>query len=274
VKTLRNPCNIRYFQREKSIHERLSHPLIVGFEGYLPPMPNRRAQIVTEFVPNGSLADHLPSAPGAEFNQLTGGTRIAIVVTGIVLAMRYLHFCRIIHRDLKPQNILLDWDWNIRICDFSHAVMADACGDAKSDEPASLTSPPSMDIRYTAPESINGLPTLKSDVFSFGSVLLEVLTGKPPFSPGIPPLTLLKQILLDQLQPEIPEFIFPKVQDLILDCWEERPSDRPSFGFILWRLNKMEFRITPGVRAEKVREFVSAVKRQEELLGIEIDDFD
>jgi serine/threonine protein kinase len=242
--------------------------LIVGFEKYLPPTNTRRAQIVTEFVPNGSLAEL------QKLNRLKGGTRIAIIVTGIVLTMRYLHFCRIIHRDLKPTNILVDWDWIVRIGDFSHSLLADACGDARSDQPNSLKSPSSMEIRYTAPESINNRPTLKSDVFSFGLILFELLTGKPAFDPEIPPQNLMKRMLFDQHRPEIPEFICPDVRDLIRDCLEEQSSDRPSFAFILWRLNKMDFRITPGVRSEKVRQFVRAVKGREEHLGIEIDDFD
>jgi hypothetical protein len=101
-----------------------------------------------------------------------------------------------------------------------------------------------------------------------------VVTGKSGFSPKTPLNILMKQILFDQLRPEIPDLILPEVRDLICDCLEEDPSDRPSFGLILWRLNKMEFRMTAGVRPDKVREFVRAVRRREELLGIEIDDFD
>jgi serine/threonine-protein kinase len=197
-------------------------------------------------------------------------------VTGIVLVMRSLHFCRITHRDFKPANIRVDWDWNVRIGDFSHALFADACGDARSDQIASLTSPPSMDVRYTAPESFNNCPNLKSDVFSFGLILFELLTGNPAFDPDIPPYTLMKRMLtaIDKVRPEIPEFILAEVGELICDCLEENPSDRPSFALILWRLNKMEFRITRGVRAAKVQEFVRAVKQRESHLGIEIDDFD
>jgi serine/threonine protein kinase len=199
---------------------------------------------------------------------------MAPVVTEIVLAMRYLHFCRIIHRDLKPSNIFVDWDWIVRIGDFSHAVLADACGDARSDETTSLTSPPSIEVRYTAPESFDNCLTLKSDVFSFGLILFELLTGTPAFSPDIPPQAMMMGMVIDKVRPDLPEFIFPEVRELICDCLEEQPSDRPSFAFILWRLNKMDFRITAGVRPEKVREFVSAVKRREVLLGIEMDDFD
>jgi hypothetical protein len=84
----------------------------------------------------------------------------------------------------------------------------------------------------------------------------------------------MKRIFFDRLRLEIPDFILREVGELIRDCWEDQPSDRPSFALILWRLNKMDFRITPGGRAETVRQFVRAVKRREELSGIEIDDFD
>jgi hypothetical protein len=111
VKTLYSERYLRYFEREKSIHERLNHPLIVGFEQYFARTKKRPPAIVTEFVPNGSLAHHLPSGDNSDLCRLAGGTRIAIVVAGIVLAMRYLHSRRIIHRDLKPANIFIDWDW-------------------------------------------------------------------------------------------------------------------------------------------------------------------
>jgi hypothetical protein len=86
VKTLLRRLNVRYFEREKSIHERLNHPLIVGFEKYLPPTPTRPAKIVTEFMPNGLLTEL------QKLNHVTGGTRIAIIVAGIVFAVRDLHF--------------------------------------------------------------------------------------------------------------------------------------------------------------------------------------
>jgi serine/threonine protein kinase len=275
VKTLLRGLTIRYFEREKSIHEGLNHPLIVGFDTFLVPTANRRAEIVTEFVPNGSLADHLPSANCSELNQLnrlTGGTRIAIVVAGIVMAMRYLHWRRIVHRDLKPANILLDWDWIVRICDFTHALSVDACGDACSDQAAQLTPSPSMELRYAAPESAHNLPALKSDVFSFGLILFEMLSGQPAFSPQTPDPILLNQLAFTEVRPEIPDFVWPCARELIRDCWAQKPCNRPSFEQILEDLDKTDFQITAGVRCGEVREFVKSVKRREQELGIDIDD--
>jgi serine/threonine protein kinase len=123
------PREIHCLERERAIYEELKHPLILGFAEYLPKSRSRPPEIVTEFVPNGSLADHLPyaSEERGEMNALAGGTRIAIVVTGIVLAMRYLHSLGIIHRELTLGSVLVDWEWIIRIGDFGHTLRLNEC---------------------------------------------------------------------------------------------------------------------------------------------------
>jgi [calcium/calmodulin-dependent protein kinase] kinase len=130
----------------------LNHPLIVDFEKYFPRTRDRPPEIVSEFVPNGSLADHLPYAKKSELNALTGGTKIAIVVTGIVLPMQYLHFLGIIHRELMPDNVLIDWEWIIRIGDFGRSLWID-----ESDTHDSRIA---AEPRYTAPECFENRPTL------------------------------------------------------------------------------------------------------------------
>jgi hypothetical protein len=142
VKTLLRPMDAPYFERESEIHTKLSHPLIVGFEGFIPASQTNSGAIVTEFVPNGSLADHLPFPGNSKFSVLAGGTRTAIVVDGMVLAMRYLHSQRIIHTDLKPANLLLDWDWIVNIGDFGHSLFADEYGEAVRYETAVLSIVP------------------------------------------------------------------------------------------------------------------------------------
>jgi serine/threonine protein kinase len=127
VKTLPSRMNARYFEWECSIHAKLNHPLIVGFEGSIAASQTNRAAIVTEFVPNGSLADHLPFPGNSNLSILTGGTRVAIVVAGMVFAMRYLHSRGIIHRDLKPANVPMDWGWIVCIGDLSHTLLAAEC---------------------------------------------------------------------------------------------------------------------------------------------------
>jgi LIM domain kinase 1 len=270
VKTMLSPNHIRYLKWESSILARLNHPLIVGFEGHIPATTNHPEMLVMEFVPNGSLADHLRSGNCSSAESLiTGETRIAIIVTGIVLAMRYLHCIGIIHCDLKPGHIFVDWDWIVRIGDFSHSVIADeAEGEATSNRILWL------DSFYAAPECFENSPTLESDVFSFGVILCELLSGKPGFSRALLQATMMKRIIVDNVRPSIPDFLCDDVKELILDCLAMEPNERPSFMDILFRLDRMDFRITGGVKSEKVRRFVKAVKRREKILGIEINDFD
>jgi hypothetical protein len=82
------------------------------------------------------------------------------------------------------------------------------------------------------------------------------------------------KLILNGAHPAIPDFVCRDVSQLIRDCFEQDPEERPSFGDILSRLDKMDFRITPGVKSEKVRRFVEAVKSREKDLEIEIEDTD
>jgi serine/threonine protein kinase len=269
VKTMVSPSNIRYLKWESSILSRLNHPLIVGFEGHIPATTNRPEMLVTEFIPNGSLADHLPSTKNSGESIVTGETRVAIIVVGIVLAMRYLHSCNIIHRDLKPANIFVDWDWIIRIGDFSHSVILDEAGWR-----VASTQQSSFDAFYAAPECFENSPTLESDVFSFGVILCELLSGEPGYSRSLSPHELMNRVTSHKLRPLIPSFICNDMKELILNCWSNHPKDRPSFVEILFRLDRMDFQITGSVKSEKVRRFVNAVKSREKILGLEMNDFD
>jgi serine/threonine protein kinase len=244
----------------------LNHPLIVGFEQYIPATQHQHAMIITEFVPNGSLSDYLSSSANSKEIIRSGGTRVAKIVLGIVLAMRYLHSRGIIHGDLKPENILLDWDWIVRICDFCLSVSSEG-SDAEFDDNSCQRS---LDARYSGPECFNNEPTLKSDVFSFGLILYELLTGKPVFSPDLGHSYVMKKILVDGAHLSIPDSVSPTAKLLIEDCLNSKPNKWPSFDSILLRLEEIGFQITRGVNSRRIRQFVTAVKSREKKLGIDL----
>jgi serine/threonine protein kinase len=266
VKIVKCPTNTQYFERESSFQKDLNHPLIVGFERYIPPTQHQQAMIITEFVPNGSLADYLSSAAKSKQTVRVGETRIAMIIVGIVLAMRYLHSRDIIHRDLKPSNILIDWDGIVRICDFCLSVLSDN-SDAEFVEKSDKLL---LDVRYRAPECFHNELTLKSDVFSFGLIVYELLAGQPFFSPKLEYIQVMKMIVIDGVRPYIPDSVTPEVKLLIEDCLNPKPRKRPSFETILFRLDKIGFQITSGVNSRKVRRFVTAVKDREKELRIDL----
>jgi hypothetical protein len=263
LKTLQDQHKKGYIKREIRVHQQLDHPLIVGFIGHIPASTSRLKSIMLEFVPNGSLFDHLPSNTRAsELSLLRGDTRIAIIIVGIVLAMRYLHFRGFIHRDLKPTNILLDWDWVVRIADFSHAMEIDQSADHRDSRDVLV----SIDAYYSAPEACDDVATPKCDVFSFGLILYEILTGTAAFSKDLTPWKVLQHYHNEKARPAIPDTIIPNMRRLIDVCWDEDPDVRPSFDSIFTTLEEMDFRITPRVNTRRVREFVVEIERQERKL--------
>jgi serine/threonine protein kinase len=76
-----------------------------------------------------------------------------MIVTGIVLAMRYVHSQKIIHGNLNPSNVFIDWNWIIRIGGFNHSQLADDFGLAFDKEITTLTSMHLPDVRYAAPNT-------------------------------------------------------------------------------------------------------------------------
>jgi serine/threonine protein kinase len=189
---------------------------------------------------------------------LSGANRITRIVVGIALAMRFIHSQDIIHRDLKPDNILLDWDWNVRIADFGHSISP-----AQPMNPSKICDWPSVDFRYLAPECYDRHYDPESDVFSFGLILYELLVGQPAFGKELEKEWIVGRVCLKNVRPEIPKFVLPSARELITDCWGIDPGYRPSFEEIVDRLVEMKFKLIPKVNSAKLAEFVKKIEEWE-----------
>jgi serine/threonine protein kinase len=255
---------VQLIQREAAIHKELKHPLILEFRGSYPRMFGSTTPIVTEFAENGSLASHLPSAGNGEKCLLRGETRIARIIVGIVLAMRYIHSQRVIHCDLNPDNILLDCNWNVRIADFGHSISPDEPAVPTPDDPYHNGHWSSADPHYLAPECYDGQYGWESDVFSFGLILYELVAREPAFPKHLNRLTIAKLLIIDDKRPTIPAFVLPAVKKLICQCWKRKRSRRPTFNEILNQLEEMKFKLTINVNSSKLSEFVKSIKDREE----------
>ncbi|RLN23204.1 proline-rich receptor-like protein kinase PERK1 [Panicum miliaceum] len=161
------------FQTEVEIISRVHHKHLVSLVGYCISGVNRL--LVYEFVPNNTLEFHLH---GRGRPTLDWPTRLKVAL-GSAKGLAYLHedcHPKIIHRDIKASNILLDLRFEAKVADFGLAKFT-------SDTNTHVSTRVMGTFGYLAPEyAASGKLTEKSDVFSFGVMLLELITGRRPVS--------------------------------------------------------------------------------------------
>ncbi|XP_073154242.1 proline-rich receptor-like protein kinase PERK15 [Henckelia pumila] len=161
----------REFQAEVDIISRVHHRHLVSLVGYC--IAGSQRMLVYEYVPNGTLEFHLHGSgrPTMDFH-----TRLKIAI-GSAKGFAYLHedcHPRIIHRDIKTANILLDFNFEAKVADFGLAKLS-------SDTNTHVSTRIMGTFGYLAPEyASTGKLTEKSDVYSYGIMLLELITGRRP----------------------------------------------------------------------------------------------
>lgn len=164
----------REFQAEVEIISRVHHKHLVSLVGYC--ISGAQRMLVYEFVPNNTLEFHLH---GKGRPTMDWPTRLRIAL-GSAKGLAYLHedcHPKIIHRDIKAANILLDFKFEAKVADFGLAKLA-------SDFNTHVSTRVMGTFGYLAPEyAASGKLTDKSDVFSFGIMLLELITGRRPVDP-------------------------------------------------------------------------------------------
>ncbi|EOA39126.1 hypothetical protein CARUB_v10012045mg [Capsella rubella] len=190
-----SPEGYREFKAEVEIISRVHHRHLVSLVGYC--ISEQHRFLIYEFVPNNTLDYHLhcKDLPVLEWSRRV---RIAI---GAAKGLAYLHedcHPKIIHRDIKSSNILLDDEFEAQVADFGLARLNDTAQ-------SHISTRVMGTFGYLAPEyASSGKLTDRSDVFSFGVVLLELITGRKPVDTSQP---LGEESLVEWARPRLIEAI-------------------------------------------------------------------
>ncbi|KAJ0545440.1 putative protein kinase RLK-Pelle-WAK-LRK10L-1 family [Helianthus annuus] len=167
-----NYKRVQQFMNEVEILTRLRHKNLVSLYGCTSRM-SRELVLVYEYIPNGTVADHLHGDRAKE-SPLTWQTRMKIAIE-TASALVYLHASEIIHRDVKTNNILLDNNFCVKVADFGLSRLLP--NDATHVSTAPQGTPGYVDPEYHQCYQL----TYKSDVYSFGVVLIELISSMPAF---------------------------------------------------------------------------------------------
>lgn len=238
------------FQSEIRMLAQVEHLSLVKFYGYLEHEDEK--VVVVEFVPNGTLRQHLDCNGG---NTLDLAARLDISID-VAHAVTYLHMYTdhpIIHRDIKSSNILLTENLRAKVADFGFARLAADSDSGKTHVSTQVKGT----AGYLDPEYLRTYQlTEKSDVYSFGVLLVELVTGRRPIEPKrelkerITAKWAMKKFTdgdaLSILDPMLEKsaannLAIEKILELSLQCLAQRRQHRPSMkrcAEILWSIRK------------------------------------
>ncbi|XP_037607593.1 tyrosine-protein kinase Blk [Sebastes umbrosus] len=205
------------FLQEANLMKQLQHERLVRLHAVVTMEP---ILIVTEYMMNGCLLDFLKADEGKKLKI----NKLIDMSAQIAEGMAYIEKKNYIHRDVRAANILVSDDLHCKIADFGLARIIET--EYTAQEGAKFP------IKWTAPEAINfGTFSIKSDVWSFGILLTEIVTyGRIPY-PGMTNPEVIRS--LDKLyRMPCPDGCPDELYDIMNMCWRQRSEDRPTFEFL------------------------------------------
>jgi hypothetical protein len=233
------------FRKEAESLGKVKHRNLTVLRGYYAGPPDVRL-LVYDYMPNGNLATLLQEASHQDGHVLNWPMR-HLIALGIARGLAFLHSLSMIHGDVKPQNVLFDADFEAHLSEFGLDKLTIA-----TPAEASSSSTPMGSLGYTSPEvALTGQPTKEADVYSFGIVLLEILTGRKPVM-FTQDEDIVKWVKKQLQRGQISELLEPGLLELDPESseWEEfllgikvgllctapDPLDRPSMADIVFML--------------------------------------
>jgi eukaryotic-like serine/threonine-protein kinase len=208
-----DPILFDRFKREASIGERLRHPNVMRVYGG---EKRSRIYMVMEWCEGRLLRTilnegHIPQ------------DRALHIAIEVLRALDYIHANGVVHRDLKPENIMVDGEDHIKLIDFGIAGDTAARRLTYANFTATLGTPD-----YIAPEQVKGKRgDGRTDLYSMGVILYEMLTGKLPFSGPTPMAAMNDRLLNHPVPPSVADpSVTPQLQEILYRALERDPANR------------------------------------------------
>ncbi len=219
-----DPDRLARFQREAQVLASLNHPGIAAIHG-LEESGGQRA-LVLELVEGPTLADRIRQGPIPIDEALPIAKQIAE-------ALEAAHEAGVIHRDLKPANIKVRDDGTVKVLDFGLAKALDPSPDADPSQSPTLTAAATQmgvimgTAAYMSPEQARGKPVDKrADIWAFGVVFLEMLTGRRVFEGEDVSMTLSSVLQREPDWTRLPSAVSPSLSVFLRRCLEKDPKQR------------------------------------------------
>ncbi|XP_072107719.1 tyrosine-protein kinase FRK [Mobula birostris] len=227
IKTLKTGMMAKEdFLREAQIMKSLRHPKLIQL--YAVCTVEEPIYIITELMKNGSLLDYLHKNQKSSLTV----TDLLEMSAQVAAGMAYLELKSYIHRDLAARNVLVGENNTCKVADFGLArvFMGDDENVYEAREGAKFP------VKWTAPEALHSNKfSIKSDVWSFGILLYEIITyGKIPY-PGMTNLQVVQELGKGYRMPCPAECPLP-LYEIMLECWKENDYERPTFETLQWKL--------------------------------------
>jgi serine/threonine-protein kinase len=246
-----DPSFLERFKREARAAASLNHPNMVAV--YDTGEQDARPFIVMEYVSGRSLREVLR-------REGVLPQRAAEIASSAALGLHYAHERGLIHRDVKPANIMISNEGQVKVTDFGIARAMNA-------ETVTQTAAVFGTAAYIAPEQAQGLPVdARTDVYSLGVVLYEMLTGRQPFSADSAVALAYKHVSEDpvrptQLNPEIPAALEAVVMRAMAKNPDNRYQDARAFHDDIERAMRGERVSAPSVLAYAPTQAIPAAER-------------
>ncbi|XP_071685744.1 U-box domain-containing protein 33-like isoform X1 [Rutidosis leptorrhynchoides] len=222
------------FQQEVNVLSKLRHPNLVTLIGACPDA----WIIIYEYLSGGSLEGRLECKNNTPPLSWQNRIRIATELCSVLI---FLHSCGIVHGDLKPANLLLDKNLVTKLSDFGICRVLSQTELSSNNTSMCCRTNPKGTFLYWDPEFVDtGELTVKSDTYSFGIILLQLLTGKPV-------LKLAKEVqdalkteklnkILDPTAGDWPYVVAQQLARLALNCCDRVRKNRPDLASEVWRV--------------------------------------